>query len=260
MTAAALDAIVADLDAELRTAEIPDYATALNGLQFTNSGSVTHVAAAVDLSTVAIRAAAARGANLLIVHHGMFWGGLTRLTGHQYERVALLIASDIAVYSSHLPLDVHPRFGNNAILADRLRLTPSGGFAKHGPSFDVGLRGECDVPTATLVDAMRALAAEHGGRAVTTPIEPGRRTRRWGMCTGAGASSDTLREAVDLGLDTILVGEGPHHTAVQARDLGIAVIYAGHYATETLGVRSIAQEVARRFGVQSSFVEAPTGL
>jgi putative NIF3 family GTP cyclohydrolase 1 type 2 len=107
---------------------------------------------------------------------------------------------------------------------------------------------------------MRDLAAAYAGTVITTPIVPGRRTRRWGMCTGAGASVETLREAMAYGLDTLLVGEGPHHTAVHARDLDIAVIYAGHYATETLGVIAMARELGRRFGVESSFIDAPTGL
>ena len=86
-----------------------------------------------------------------------------------------------------------------------------------------------------------------------------RRTRRWALCTGAGASSDTLREAAELGVDTLIVGEGPHHTAVEAGELGIAIIYAGHYATETLGVRALAQHVGERFSVPWTFIPAPTG-
>ncbi len=253
--------IVVYLDTELRTAEIPDAPTALNGLQLGNPGEVTHVAAAVDYSTVAIHQAIARGADLLLLHHGMYWGGLGRLTGDRYDRLSMLVKHDIAVYSSHLPLDLHPLFGNNAILAGRLGLEPNGGFVKHG-SIDVGLRGECDIETAVLVSGMRDLAAAHAGTVITTPIVPGRRTKRWGMCTGAaGASSDSLREAVDcLGLDTLLVGEGPHHTAVYARDLDIAVVYAGHYATETLGVQAMAAELGRKFDIESSFIDAPTGL
>jgi dinuclear metal center YbgI/SA1388 family protein len=256
---AALTDVVTYLDSELRTAEIGDHATALNGLQFANSGTVTHIAAAVDFSTAAIRVAAARGANCLLVHHGMFWGGLASLTGYRHERVRLLVERDIAVYSSHLPLDLHPSFGNNALLAKRLGLTATGGFANYG-RFDIGLRGECDMSTDRLVAAMRDLAAEYEGRVVTTPIEPGRRTRRWGICSGAGATGETIHEAIEYGLDTLLVGEGPHHSAVLARDANIAVVYGGHYATETLGVRAIAAAVGERFGISVSFVHAPTGL
>ena len=103
-------------------------------------------------------------------------------------------------------------------------------------------------------------SARFGGTAVCTPFPEGQRTRRWGMCSGAGASTETLTEAKDMGLDTLVVGEGPHHTAGQAADNGLTVMYLGHYATETLGVVALGAELARRFGVQSSFIEAPTGL
>jgi dinuclear metal center YbgI/SA1388 family protein len=254
-----LQQVVSYLDDELKTAEIPDYSFALNGLQLANRGMVSHVAAAVDFSLVSIRKAIHHGADLLMLHHGMFWGGVAPLTGVQYERLALLLEHDIAVYGSHLPLDVHPVFGNNAILAKQLGLSATGEFLRH-KHIHVGLSGSANIETAIVAAALAHLARAHEGSLRTTPIEPGRVTRRWGMCTGAGASSESLQEAVDLGLDTLIVGEGPHHTAVQARDLGIVVLYAGHYATETLGVRAIAEELGRRFGLEVSFIDAPTGL
>lgn len=256
---ASLDAIVRFLDEELRTREVPDYPGALNGLQVGNSGSVSHVAAAVDFSSAAVDGAAARGADLLLVHHGMFWGGAAPLTGHAYRRAATIFARNIAVYSSHIPLDLHPRFGNNVLLARELGLVPSGGFAQlRGVA--VGVMGETEMPTSAVADRASAFARRHGGTLVTTPLRDGQVTRRWGMCTGAGASADTLREAAELRLDTLIVGEGPHHTAVQAMDSGLTILYAGHYATETLGVTAIAEELAGRFGVKASFIEAPTGL
>jgi len=120
--------------------------------------------------------------------------------------------------------------------------------------------GSARMPTRTLVDRCCELAAECGGNVVATPYSADRLTRHWGICTGAGADSDTLREAVERGLDTMIVGEGPHHTAVQARDLGIVVIYAGHYATETLGIRALGEHIASEFDIESLFLEAPTGL
>src|SRR5512140_418191 len=124
-----LDEIVRFLDAELRTAEINDYPAALNGLQLANRGEVKHVAASVDFSGVVIREAIRRRSDLLIVHHGMFWAEAIPIVGPKYDRLSLLLANDIAVYGSHLPLDLHPTFGNNVLLARELGLTPSGGFA-----------------------------------------------------------------------------------------------------------------------------------
>ena len=256
---AALEEVVALLDGALRTAEVPDYGPALNGLQVANAGRVTRVAAAVDFSRAAVEGAAAAGADLLVVHHGMFWSGAQPLVGAAYERVRLLLAHGIAVYGSHLPLDVHPTLGNNARLAALLELVPSGGFARF-KTLDVGLSGEADVETAALAARAAAFAARHGHAAVHTPIAPGRRTRRWGLCTGAGASTETLREATERGLDTLVVGEGPHHTAVEAAERGVVVIYAGHYATETLGVQALGALLEERFGLPWSFVGEPTGL
>lgn len=258
-TPVALDAIVAHLDALLRTTEVPDFSPAVNGLQVANSGRVSRVAAAVDYSRAAIEGAVAAGASLLVVHHGMFWNGMQPFVGAAYERARLLFAHDLAVYSTHIPLDVHPTLGNNVRLARELGLTASGGYARY-KGIEIGLSGESDLDTAELAARATAFATRYGHATVHTPIAPGRRTRRWGLCSGGGVSIETLREASERGLDTLVVGEGPHHTAVEAVERDIVVIYAGHYATETLGVQAIGEELEARFGLPWSFVGAPTGL
>lgn len=254
-----LTEIAQHLDSVLRTADVPDYSGALNGIQVEHTGPVHRCAVAVDASLRTIQGAIDAGANLLIVHHGLFWSGAQPLRGRYYERVRQLITNDVAVYSSHLPLDLHPTFGNNALLAAALGLEPSEGFARF-QTIDVGVAGTADVETTTLADRMRAIAEREGGSLVAVDATPGRRTRRWGICTGAGASSETLREAAERGIDTLIVGEGPQHTAVEAPELGIAVLYGGHYATETFGVRALGAEVERAFGLPWSFIAAPTGL
>jgi dinuclear metal center YbgI/SA1388 family protein len=251
--------IARHLDELLLVREIPDYPPALNGLQLESRGDVTRVAAAVDFSLRTIDGAIAAGANLLLVHHGMFWGGMQRITGRSYDRLQRLIANDVAVYAAHLPLDAHPQLGNNALLARELGLEPTGTFARY-QTVDVGVRGEATVPTTTIVERARTLARRHGGDVVATPHAPDRVTRRWAICTGAGASSESLRDALALGVDTLVVGEGPHHTAVEAADQGLVVVYAGHYATETLGVIALARHLEETFGLPWTFVEAPTGL
>lgn len=255
----ALADVVGHLDALLRTAEIPDYPPALNGLQLENRGDVTRVAAAVDFSLRTVEAAVASHADLLIVHHGMFWGGHRHIRGTRYRQLAMLVENDIAVYASHLPLDVHPTLGNNALLAAALGLATSGGFARF-QTIDVGVRGTCDLETGVIVDRARAVSARHGGVAVVTPLASRRRTRSFGICTGAGASSDTIREALATGIDTLIVGEGPHHTGVEAADAELAIIYAGHYATETFGVQALASHLEREFALPWTFIDLPTGL
>jgi dinuclear metal center YbgI/SA1388 family protein len=247
------------LDLELRVGEVPDYPQALNGIQLENGGAVSRVACAVDFSLRSCREAVARRADLLIVHHGIFWGGPRPFRGARYHQLSELISGGVAVYSAHLPLDVHPTLGNNARLAELLGLRASGGFNRF-QAIDVGLMGESDLPTAELVDRARAFARSAGGDVVVAPFDESRRTRRWGLCTGAGASSTSIQEALDRGIDTLVVGEGPHHTAVEAIDAGLTVIYAGHYATETLGVRAVGELLAERFELPWEFVHSPTGL
>lgn len=259
MSSAPLGAIARYLDELLAIAAVPDYPPALNGVQLSHTGPVTKVAAAVDTSLRTIDGAIAAGANLLLVHHGMFWAGLQRLDGVAYERVRRLIANDVAVYAAHLPLDVHPVHGNSVLLARALGLRPTGQFATYA-SVHCGVSGDDTVATRELRERVRAFARTHRGDVVTTPFADDRLTRRWAICSGSGANRETLREAAELGVDTLIVGEGPHWTAVDAHDAGLVVMYAGHYATETLGVKSLAADLAAQFGVEWTFVEAPTGL
>jgi dinuclear metal center YbgI/SA1388 family protein len=247
------------MDQLLETAACPDYPGAMNGLQITSRKPIKAIAAAVDFSTRTMEGTLASGANLLLVHHGMFWSGPERLVDAAYRRIRFLIEHDIAVYSSHLPLDRHPTMGNNVLLAKELGLQPSASFAKHAEIF-IGVSGTSDVETKVLADRARAFASNCGGEVRTTAINAGQRTKRWAICTGAGASAETIREAVDMNVDTMIVGEGPHWTAVSADDLGLTIIYAGHYATETLGVRALAQHLGEKFKLPWSFIEAPTGL
>jgi dinuclear metal center YbgI/SA1388 family protein len=252
-------AIARFLDDALHTSSIPDFPNALNGLQCEHRGPVRKIAAAVDFSRRVLEEVSHRDANLLLVHHGMFWGGLHTFTGALFERLRLLISNDIAVYASHLPLDAHPSLGNNVLLARHLGLIPSLPFA-HFQGVDIGVAGDADLDTSELLQRVDQFSREHSGTARSSMTADGRRTRRWAVCTGAGASSETLREARDHGIDTLIVGEGPHHTAVEAPESDLVIIYAGHYATETLGVCAAAAHAAAHFTLPWEFIPAPTSL
>lgn len=254
-----LTRIASELDSLLNTANVPDYPQALNGVQVETQAKIVKVAAAVDLRERTIRSAIEAGANLLLVHHGLFWAGLQPLRGPYYRRIHALLASGMGLYSSHLPLDAHPEIGNNVLLARELGLTPSAGFARY-QTIDIGVRGDADIATSELLARASSVAQRWGGSARSSHAESSRITKRWAICTGAGASADTLREAVDHGVDTLIVGEGPHWTAVDADEMGIVIIYAGHYATETFGVRALADHVGRTFDLPSIFIDVPTGL
>ena len=254
-----LEELVGYFDSELRTSEIPDFDAALNGLQLENSGRVTGIAAAVDYSARAIEGAVTAQANLLIVHHGMYWRGAERLVGVNLTKLSTALAGDLAVYSSHIPLDLHPELGNNAELARELRLNVDGAFGRYR-NVEIGVTGPADMATRELFDRVSAFSARYATTAICTPAAIERRTRRWAIITGAGASPETLAEARERGVDTLIVGEGPHHTAVDAMERGPVVIYGGHYATETLGVRALARRAGERFDIPWTFIDVPTGL
>ena len=249
-----LDELVGYLDDYLHLRdEVADPPEALNGLQVANAGEVTRVAAAVDLCEATIRMAAEQGANCLLVHHGLFWGGVRPLVGPAYRRVAGLIARNIALYSAHLPLDRHPDVGNNAGLARLLGVTVRGEFGSyHGAS--IGVWGDMD---ASRDDLGRALAATLGAVPRLLPFGP-ERVRRVGIVTGAGGS--LIPQAAAAGLDTFVTGEGPHWTFFNAEELGVNVFYAGHYATEVVGVQALGAHVAAKFGLPWTFLDHPTGL
>src|SRR5436309_6035584 len=151
-----LAALVSYLDGYLHVAEIPDAPHAVNGLQVANAGTVSRVAAAVDLCEATVRLAAEQGADLLLVHHGLFWGGLQPLTGRAQRRVAGLITRDIALYSAHLPLDLHPEVGNNAVLGRQLGVSLRGEFGEEY-GVRIGVWGEIDVSRQALEGRLASL-------------------------------------------------------------------------------------------------------
>jgi dinuclear metal center YbgI/SA1388 family protein len=253
MSKASLAAIVEHCDRTLYTREIGDYDGAVNGLQAENSGAVTRIAATVDASLATVKLAVLAKADLLIVHHGLFWSKTHPWTGKRRELLRLLIENNLAVYSSHLPLDAHPKLGNNARLAAALglkKLKPF--FASHGQT--IGFQAQTKISRVKLAEKLeRALG-------MTPKLLPGGKEmcQRIGIVTG-GAGND-LKQAADEGVDTFITGEGAHWTYALAEELGLNVFYGGHYATETFGVKALAAEVARKFKLPWEFLDYPTGL
>ena len=236
--------LAAYTDELLLTASTPTIPNAVNGLQLENRARSGAIAARSTSLHGRSRVQLEKGANFLIVHHGMFLGRHWPIQRSFVQNAAMLMENDIAVYSSHLPLDRHPTLGNNALLAAELGLTTTGAFARFQDTF-IGVSGESDIETASLTSRARDFAKSYG-EIRTSVIPNGRRTRKWGICTGAGASAETLSEASAAGIDTLIVGEGPHWTAIHAEEHELAIIYAGHYATETLGGHSRIGATSRR--------------
>ena len=240
-------------DRLLRTDRVRDYERAANGLQAENRGTVTRIAAAVDATLTTVRLAAAAKADLLLVHHGLFWGPSQPWTGKRRELIRCLIDHNLAVYSSHLPLDAHPRLGNNALLCAAL------GFKKLRPFFFdhdlvLGFQVRAGVSRADLVGRLRHATG------VEPRLIPGGpdKCRRIGVVSGG--AGEEVKKAAEEGVDTFVTGEGPHWTYGLAEEMGINVLYGGHYATETFGVKALAKHLSARFKIPWVFLDHPTGL
>lgn len=245
--------LAAYLDQYLQIAEVPDYPTALNGLQVDNSGRVSRVAAAVDASEATIREAVKRGCDIMLVHHGLFWDGNQPVTQRRYRRLKQLIMNDVAVYAAHLPLDVHHAVGNNVQLAKALGIKLQGTFGKF-QSVDVGVWGVLNVTRETLAARLDDLLGVRVRMLAGGP----EKLARVGVITGGAGSM--IAEAVKTHLDAFVTGEGAHHTYFDAMESGINVYYGGHYATETFGVKALAEHIEQKFELPWEFIDLPTGL
>jgi dinuclear metal center YbgI/SA1388 family protein len=245
-------------DDELRTSDFADLDASANGVQVGPAHrEVETVAFAVDAAEQTVEAAADRGSDALVTHHGLSWGGIERVTGRQYDRIAPLVNEDVALYVSHLPLDAHPELGNAAGVADLLGLEAREPFAEMGPEH-VGQRGRAPEPIPT--DRVReTLEAEldHFGQGVRVLDFGPEALTDVAVVTGSGA--DWLDEAVATDADALITGEGKGKVYHEAREAGLTVFLAGHYATETFGVQSL-QSLAEEWGLETTYIDAPTGL
>ncbi len=242
-------------DEWLRIDEIPDYPQALNGLQLESSGEVKKIVAAVDACLPVIESACEQKADLLVVHHGLFWQGAQKIEGALYRKLKLAMEHGLAIYSAHIPLDVHPELGNNAQMMAQL------GFMENCEPFapwkgiDLGIRAEVNMTRDDLVQKIGGIT---GANVHVCPGGPSD-LRRVGVVTGGAGSQ--IYEMAATGIDTFVTGEGPHWSYTSAEELGVNLIYAGHYATETFGVKALAQRWCDSFeSLTWSFIDHPTGL
>lgn len=241
------------LDDYLKISDVPDSPRSFNGLQVEGSGDVNKFLVAVDASKASIEAAVSGGFDLLLVHHGLFWSGSPMITGRNFQRLQPLLSHGIAVYSSHIPLDLHPEVGNNAVLAGKLGLRDLKPFG----SFDgvqIGVRGETDQGIAELNHAIEAELGFESQLLSTGPQKAG----QVAIVTGAGGSF--LEEASKVGVNTLVTGEASHHNYFDAEEWGINLILAGHYATETVGVQALGRKLAQKFALDWEFFDHPTGM
>ncbi len=245
--------LVTYLDDLLRVGEIEDVSD--NGLQVEGADQVSRVAFAVDGSLAAFEAARDADAQMLIVHHGLFWGKPLLLTGMHRQRVNTLLQANLSLYAVHLPLDLHPDVGNNTTLARWLGLEDVAPFGQY-KGVVIGARGSLPIPLA-LPDLVAQIEAQLGEPVLATWPFGSSHVMQIGIVSGGGAF--VVAEAAKAGLNTILTGELSHTAYHEAREQGINVIFAGHYATETAGLLALADHLAERFDLVTLFLDLPTG-
>ncbi len=250
----ALADIVTLLDDTLRIHDVKDAPVALNGLQVENDGRVSRVALAVDASQATLDAAVAARADLLIVHHGLFWSGLRPLTGWWKKKISTCLSNNLAVYAAHLPLDMHPELGNNACIARALGLTDVQPEMEYGKTC-IGVSGHF----AGTVGELAARYAEVTQAPVRGSLhDTAAPAGRIAICSGGAAGE--IYQAAARGYTCYLSGEELHWAATAAEDMGINLLLAGHYATETFGVNALGDLLTERFGLPCTFIDMPTGM
>jgi dinuclear metal center YbgI/SA1388 family protein len=220
------------------------------------SKTVSKVAVAVDSGESIIEKAIAAKAELLIVHHGLLWGHEQPITGAFGRKIRKLITGGCSLYASHLPLDGHPEVGNNALLAKFFELSIDSMFVMAGAK-PIGVSAHSSVPRSLDFFLTKAKSLIGFGPSLALPFGP-TEIRRVGIISGSGSSE--LHVAAELGMDLLISGEPKQSAYHQCKELKINALFAGHYATETVGVRALGDLLEKQFGVASVFIDEPTGI
>ena len=240
------------LDNLLDIKEIKDSANAINGLQVQNTGDIKKVGLAVDLCMATIEKAIAAECNMMFVHHGMLWGGVKPIRGNFYDKISTMMCENLGLYSAHLPLDMHPILGNNRVLADQLELNELEPFGEYEGQ-KIGFKGRLKLLSAEelgakLEDKLGSPVKVIGSGEVQT------------LGVVSGGAADILSQAAVAGLDAYLTGEGSNHHYHEALENECVLILAGHYATETGGVKAVGKHLEKQFGIKTEFIDYPTGI
>ena len=241
------------LDELLNIQDIPDESR--NGLQVEGSQSISRIAFMVNFCLEGAERAYEEGADMIICHHGLIWGGLKAVTGVVHSRLKAIMDRDISLYTAHLPMDVHEAFGHGALLLKALGIDAAGTFGRYGP-IRVGVWGELGRPedVAEMVKKTEKILKVP----CRTLLFGDRKVKRIGVVSGSGVSA--LEEAVDEGVDLFITGESKLTAFDLAKELGVNVIFGGHYATETFGLKALMETVTKDLGLETLFIDIPTEL
>tara|TARA_B100001248_G_scaffold262503_1_gene258933 strand:+ start:27738 stop:28493 length:756 start_codon:yes stop_codon:yes gene_type:complete len=248
-----LSEIVAFCDTAVNRLEVTDFPGAANGLQCQNNGTVSKVAAAVDAGLIPFEKTAAAGVDFLIVHHGLFWSPMESITGPCYQKLKALFENNIALYSSHLPLDCHQSLGNNISIANQLGLSVQDWILPY-EGVDMMPLTTLEADRTELEKRLNTLFSKGFTGLCFGPETP----QRIGICSGSGASA--LPELASYGIDTFITGELKQQHFNFAQEHNLNIYLCGHYATEVFGVQNLAQAVAEKFGLEHTFIETECPL
>jgi dinuclear metal center YbgI/SA1388 family protein len=245
------DLIVKYLNTFLEIEKIKD--SSCNGLQVQGLKSIKRIGLAVDACMTVYKKAAAKKCQMIIVHHGLIWNGLTSIRGAEYEQVRYLLDHGLNLYAAHLPLDMHPEVGNNIMLAKALKLSSVKPFGSYKGSL-IGYEGV--LPAAASLDEIGRVCRKIIGGAFSTLAFGKKKCRTIAIVSGGG--SDAITEAIDKGIDCFVTGEPNHwnhHTALESR---LNVLYCGHYHSEKPGVKALGKKLEKEFDVETAFIDEPT--
>ena len=240
------------LDNLLNVKEIKDSSNAMNGLQVQNNGDIKKIGLCVDLCMATIKKAIFAKCNMMFVHHGILWGGLQPIRGNFYDKIHTMIHENLGLYSAHLPLDMHPVLGNNKALVDQIGLEEIKPFGEYEGQ-KIGFKGKLKPLSAEALGIK--LEAEIGSY---VKVVGSGEVKTLGLVSGGAA--DILRQAAAEGLDAYLTGEGSNHHFHEAIENDCVLLLAGHYATETGGVKAVGKHLEEQFGIQTEFLDYPTGM
>jgi len=228
----------------------------LNGIQVDNDGAaVRKIAFAVDASMETFQQAAAINAGMLFVHHGLFYGTLPRVTGSHRKRIKFLLDNNICLYAAHLPLDQHPRFGNNAVLAELLGLENTEPFGLY-QGRKIGYKGTFPKPVTT-EDAVKKITFM--GRPPLGVFPFGKKENTTAAVISGGSAKDAL-QAIEEGVDLYVTGESTHQVYHDCLEGKLNMIAGGHYCTEVWGLQAVMRHCKSELGIDAEFVDVPTGL
>ncbi len=229
-----------------------------NGLQVEGNSVISNIVVGVTANQALMDAAIAAGADTIIAHHGVFWkGDDVRVVGFHRQRIARLVTQNINLFAYHLPLDAHPGLGNNVQLGRKLGLTTTG-VTGEANLLMLGQLGPLGHSIEVKSGVLAAFVARHFGSRVTIYASSTRPIRNIAWCTGAGGSF--LRDAINAGADAFITGEISEHHIHVARESNVALIAAGHHATERGGITALGRYIGERYGVRCQFIDVDSPL